>query len=452
MRKRYLFLALTAISSYLLSISITSCEKATINLGSDFVINSPTTLVYIDTLTTQISTVYVDSFVTSAPVALLIGNYTDPFFGAVSCRSFLQVGLATGTIPSGSVYDSTEVVLRYNTTYCYGDTTKPFTITLNQLASPVILPPSQTYFYNKDTLGYNPTPAVLGSTQLSSVRPNIIDTLAITLNGDSTGINLFNQYVTGGVAIQNQPQFLNYFKGFAISGSNGNSFVGGFNDTVEMRLHYHTPGISNTYTYLSFKMVNPLNEFNNITVNRTGTAIAGLSITNNVLPSSATGNAGYDQYTTGSMVKISFPYLQNLLLLPNFVKIIKATLLVKPVRNSFSQQIYPLPPKLVLAQTDINNGIGADIPGGQTGNLFIDGLAGIGTAYTYDLTAYLQSLMPLLNISTNSFSNSSNNSYGYGLLLLLPNQTSILNRIVVGDMTQPQNYTTEVQIYYAAVQ
>jgi hypothetical protein len=67
----------------------------------------------------------------------------------------------------------------------------------------------------------------------------------------------------------------------------------------------------------------------------------------------------------------------------------------------------------------------------------------MGTAYTYDLTAYLQNLMPL---------SGNNDSYGYGLLLLPPNQTSILNRIVVGDMTQPQNYTTEVQIYYAAVQ
>jgi hypothetical protein len=445
MRKRYLYLTLTIILSYLLSISITSCEKATINLGSDFVTNSPTTLVYVDSLTTHISTVYVDSFVTSAPVALLIGNYVDPFFGAVSCRSFMQVGLPiTGptSIPPGSVYDSTEVVLKFNKTYCYGDTTKPYTITVNQLASPVTLPPIQTFFYNKDSLAYNPIPIVLGSTQLSGVRPSIIDTVAITLNGDSTGINLYNKYVTGAIEIQTSPQFLNYFKGLAISGNSSNSFVGGFNDTVEMRLHYHTPGIANTYTYLSFKMVNPVNEFNNITINRAGTAIAGLNATNRELPSSATGNAGYDQYTTGTMVKISFPYLRNLLELTNFVKIVKATLLVKPVRNSFSQ-IYPLPPQLTLAQTDANNGIGSDIPGGQTGNLFIDGLAGFGTAYTYDLTSYLQNLILIEN---------NNNSDGYGLLLLPPDQTSILNRVVVGDIMQTQNYTTEVQIYYAAVQ
>jgi hypothetical protein len=444
MRKRYLYLTLSIILSYLLSISVTSCEKATINIGSDFVTNSPTTLVYVDSLTTHISTVYVDSFVTSAPAALLIGNYVDPLFGAISCRSFMQVGLPiTGptSIPSGSVYDSTEVVLKFKKTY-YGDTTKPYTVTVNQLASPVTLPPNQTFFYNKDSLNYNSTPAVLGSTQLPGIRPAILDTIAITLNGDSTGENLYNKYVTGAIEIQNNPQFLNYFKGLAISGSSSNSLVAGFSDTVEIRLHYHTPSVANTYTYLSFKMINPLNEFNNITVNRTGTAIAGLNIVNRELPSSATGNAGYDQYITGSMVKISFPYLNNLLQLPNFVKIIKAVLLVKPVRNSFSQ-IYQLPPQLTLFQTDINNGIGSPISGGQTGNLFIDGLAGFGTAYTYDLTSYLQYLMQVQG---------NNNNNGYGLLLLPPNETDILNRVVVGDIMQTQNYTSQVQIYYAAVQ
>jgi hypothetical protein len=443
-RKRYLYLTLLIFFSYLLSISITSCEKATINIGSNFVTNSPTTLVFTDSLTTHISTVNVDSFVTSAPATLLIGNYIDPLFGAISCRSFMQIGLPESgptSIPSGSVYDSTEVVLKFKKAY-YGDTTKPYIITVNQLASPVALPPNQTFFFNKDTLSYNPTPAVLGSTLLPGIRPAILDTIAITLNGDSTGKDIYNKYVTGAVEIQTNPQFLNYFKGLAISGNNSNSLVGSFNDTVEIRLHYHTPGVANTYTYLSFKMINGLNEFNNITINRTGTAIAGLNATNRELPSSATGNAGYDQYITGSMVKISFPYLRNLLLLTNFVKIVKAVLLVKPVKNSFNQ-IYQLPPQLTLLQTDINNGLGNPLAGAQTGNLFIDGLSGFGTAYTYDLTSYLQTLIQIPD---------NNNTSGYGLLLLPPNETDVLNRVVVGDIMQTQNYTTEVQIYYAAVQ
>jgi hypothetical protein len=443
-RKRYLYLTLTIILSYFLSISITSCEKATINIGSDFVTTTPTTLVYIDTLTTHIATVNVDSFVTSAPSALLIGNYVDPLFGAISCRSFLQIGLpVTGptAIPAGAIYDSTEVVLKFNKAY-YGDTTKPYIVTVNQLAAPVVLPPLQTFFFNKDSLSYNPAPAVLGSTQFPNIRPSILDTIAITLNGDSTGKEIYNKYVSGAIEIQTSSQFLNYFKGLAISGNSSNSLVGGFNDTVEMRLHYHIPGATNTYTYLSFKMVNPLNEFNNITINRTGTAIAALSTVNHELPSSATGNAGYYQYITGSTVKISFPSLRNLLELTNFVKIVKAVLLIKPVKNSFNQ-IYQLPPQLNLVQTDINNGIGSALPGAQNGNLFIDGLSGFGTAYTYDLTSYLQNL---IQIPDNT------NRYGYGLLLLAPNETNILNRLVVGDIKQTQTYTTEIQIYYAAVQ
>jgi Domain of unknown function (DUF4270) len=442
MRKRNLYLPLTIILSYLLSISISSCEKATINIGNDFIANTPTSLVFTDTLTTHISTIYVDSFATSAPPALLVGNYIDPLFGAVSSRSFLQVGLPTSTsIPAGSIYDSTEIILKFNKKYYYGDTTKPYTVTVNQLASPISFPPNQNTFYNKDSLSYNPATLVLGSTQLPNIRPSILDTLAITLNGDTTGKDLFDKCVTGAVEIQNNPAFLNYFKGLAISGNSSNSLVGAFNDTVQMRLYYHTPGGSN-YTYLSFTFINPFYEFNNISVNRTGTAIAALSSTNKVLPSSATGNAGYDQYITGSMVKISFPYLQNLLQLPNFVKIIKAQLLVKPVQNSFSG-VYQLPPQLILAQTDVTNFIGQEIPGGQTGNLFIDYLNGTATGYTYDITGYLQNQILIPD---------QNNIYGYGLLVLPPNETDIINRVVIGDIKQTQNYATLVQIYYAAVQ
>jgi hypothetical protein len=442
MRKRILYLPLTIILSCLLSISISSCQKATINIGNDFIATTPTTLGFTDTLTVHISTVNVDSFITSAPAALLIGNYQDPLFGSVSCRSFLQVGLpVVGSIPPGSVYDSTEIILKFNKKYYYGDTTKSYIVTVNQLASPISFPGNQGLFYNKDTLAYNPGTLVLGSTQLLGIRPAILDTIAITLNGDSTGRNLFNKFISGATEIQNNGQFINYFKGLAISGNSSNSLVGAFSDTVEMRLHYHAPGGSN-YSYLSFSFINPLNEFNNISSNRTGTAIAALSSTNKELPSSATGNAGYDQYITGSMVKISFPYLQNLLLLKNFVKIVKAELLVKPVKNSFNL-IYQLPPQLTLAQTDITNVIGQDIPGGQNGNLYIDYLAGTATGYTYDLTGYLQNQILLPD---------QNNVYGYGLLLLPPNQADILNRIVVGDGKQQQYYTTQVQIYYAAVQ
>ncbi|HMG81878.1 MAG TPA: DUF4270 family protein [Ferruginibacter sp.] len=441
MRKRYLYLPLTIIISYFLSISISSCEKASIVIGTDFIANTPTNIAYVDTLTTQISTVYVDSFITSAPAALLIGDYTDAYFGVVSSRSFMQFGLPASStiIPSGSIYDSTEIILRFNNKYYYGDTSKPFTINVNQLADPITLQPNQPVFYNIDSFSYNPATIVLGSTQLPNIRPAVIDTLSITLNGDSTGKDLFNKFVTGAPEIQNNPAFLNYFKGLAISGSGSNSMVGAFKDSIEMRLHYHTPG-GNNYTYLSFNMTNPINQFNNIRVNRTGTAIASLSATNKILPSSVTGNAGYLQYTTGSMVKISFPFLRNILTLPNFVKIIKAQLLVKPVKNSFSLT-YALPPQLILAQTDITNAIGTTIPG--TGNLYIDQLQGFGTSYTYDLTRYFQQLIQIPD---------DNNVYGYGLLLLPPNETAILNRLVVGDIRQSQNYATEVQIYYAAVQ
>lgn len=445
LRKRYLYLPLTIILSYLLSITTSSCEKATIILGSDFSPNTPTTLAFVDTSTVHISTVYVDSFITSEPSALLIGNYIDPLFGAISCRSFMQFGLpATPTmIPIGSVYDSTEIIVRFNKKYFYGDSTKPFTVRVNQLAAPITLQPSQPFFYNIDSCLYNPATAVLGSTTIYSLRPSVLDSISINLNGDSTGRDLFNKFVTGAPEIINEANFLNYFKGVAISGSSSNGMIGGFSDTVEMRLHYRAPGGSQ-YTYVSFNIYSPVTQFNNITVNRTGTAIAGLNSVTKELPSSATNNAGYDQFLTGSMVKLSFPYLRNLLLLPNFVKIVKAVLLIKPVPRTY-QGIYVLPPQLQLAQTNSTNTIGAYLPGNPTGDLFIDYLNGTGTAYSYDITGYLQNLIAIPDNSDNAIN-------GYGLLALAPTPTNVVNRIAIGDIQQTQNYSTQVQIYYAAVQ
>lgn len=435
MRKRYLYLSLTLFLSYLLSISVSSCEKATINIGSDFVTNSPTTLVYTDTVTTHIATIYVDSFVTSAPNTLLVGNYVDPEFGSVASRSFVQLGLpANAIIPPGSVYDSIEIVLKFKKSY-YGDTTRPYTVTINQLSAPIVLPPTQSSFYNKDSCSYDPT--VLGSTQLPNIRPATLDTIAITLRGDSIGRDLFTKFTTGAPEIQNNGLFVNYFKGLMISGNSSNSLVTNLGDSVEMRLHYHTPGITATYTYLAFDMINQPYEFNNIMINRTGSAIASLGPTNKELASSSTGNAGYGQYVTGSMVKISFPYLRNVLQLPNYIKIVKAILLVKPVKNSFSQ-LYQLPTEMTLSATDGLNQIGQLV---SEGSLFTDGLTGSGTGYTYDVTNYLLQQIQVPDNSSN-----------YGLLLLPTNETQVFNRIVVGDARQPLNYTTEVQIYYAAVQ
>ena len=74
----------------------------------------------------------------------------------------------------------------------------------------------------------------------------------------------------------------------------------------------------------------------------------------------------------------------------------------------------------------------------QTGNLVIDDLYGVGTQYTYDVTAYLLAQLAIEQNNQN------------GLLLLPPNPASIFNRVVVGNSINTSQ--TQLNVYYASVQ
>src|SRR5665647_1882996 len=131
MKKKYWYFNIFTLSFTLLFIlfSICSCEKQNIDFGSNFIDNSITNLILVDTSTAEISTVYVDSFVSSNTNTILAGKYKDNQFGIVASQSFVQIGIPASTydIPNGSVFDSLEVILKMNKSY-YGDTLSPYKI------------------------------------------------------------------------------------------------------------------------------------------------------------------------------------------------------------------------------------------------------------------------------------------------------------------------------------
>ena len=198
--------------------------------------------------------------------------------------------------------------------------------------------------------------------------------------------------------------------------------------------------------YFDFTFYNKPLQFNHITADRTGTALTALNTQNNELPSAASGNVGYLQPATGLYLKIGFPYIRKLLERTDFIKIIKAELVVKPLQNSYNG-FYPLPPTLYGAQTDGANEAGSAITavvngasGTETGNLSIDAVYGTNTSYTYDVTSYLQQEITVAAINKN------------GLLLIPPASTrfSTLNRLVIGD-TQNAKNKLQLNVYYISV-
>ena len=186
--------------------------------------------------------------------------------------------------------------------------------------------------------------------------------------------------------------------------------------------------------------------FNNIKVNRTGTVLQNIT-TANQLSSSLTGNASYTSYLGGVMAKIRFPTIRDLLKLPNFTKIIKASLIIRPLRGTYNEP-YTLPPLLRLSSTTQLNQIGNDLAfvsngsaSAQTGGLIIDNLYGENTYYNYDVTAYVKVLLNDGTINNN------------GLLLLPPSPAleTRANRVIVGNKFNAQG-KMELLIVYAAVQ
>ena len=443
MKKNYRYHSITWLCFSLLSVGvfITSCEKKDISFGSSFIENNITNLVLVDSSTVEVSTVYVDSFVSSNTNTILAGKYKDERFGTIASQSFIQLGMPSGSydIPNGSVFDSLEIILKLDKTY-YGDTLSPYYIAIHQLNQPITYPAGQYSFYNNNSRAYSSI--ILGSNQLV-ISPATRDTIAIKLSS-ALGQEIFNKLQNKDVEITSTDQFVNYFKGLAIVGGSNNNLIIGFKDSLAMRLHYRKPDVFTQNAIIDFGINESNYQFNNITADRAGTAIAALGPTNKQLLSAKTENAGFDQYISGAMVKLSFPYLKNIYQLPNFLKIIRAELIIKPVQNSFTN-FYQLPPYLRLSATDQNNQLGTDLTfvsgtssAVQYGNLFIDNLYGAQTAYTYDVTGYLQTQLANTQVNKN------------GLLVLPPNGNVIFNRMLIANNANSTN-KTQLKIYYASV-
>ena len=423
--------------------SISSCEKQDIAFGTGFIDNTITNLVLVDTATVNIASVYIDSFVTSSSKAIFAGKFKDEKFGTTTSQSFLQLGIPAATsyaIPNGSIFDSVELILKPNKIF-YGDTTALYELTIHQLTQQITYRTNQYSFYNNNSWPYSNT--ILGSSQLV-ISPSIRDTLSIKLAG-ALGLDLFNKLQNKNDEVSTVDRFLNYFKGIAIVGGTANNCILGFKDSVIMRLHYRKPGVFAQSAIIDFSLNQSNFQFNNISTDRTGTAISTLGPNNRVIPASATGNAGYSQYISGVIAKLNFPYLNDLYQLPNFLKIVKAELVIKPVQNSFLN-FYNLPPFLRLNATNQTNLPGNDLSAQtgsgssvQYGNLYIDNLYGTNTAYTYDITSYMQSLL---------LSNS--DLIKNGLLVLPPAPNITFNRILIANGANSIN-KTQVKIYYASV-
>lgn len=428
----------------LLCAVLISCEKTKIQFGQDYIDNSYSNIILVDTITAELSTVFSDSVPTSASGSILAGNYNDNTFGKVTAKSFFEIAPPTiAELAINSVFDSLELIIRPDKSY-YGDTTFNIQLSVYQLKNEYFFPLYQTQFYNTTDFDADPTP--LGSTNIL-IYPNISDSVSIRLS-DIMGQNLFDLYKSDDYVMQSTSNFLPYFKGLQLAPSAaGMHAIYGFHDSLIMRLHYHETDAFTVSKFLDFPFYNNDNkQFNQVKTDRTGTPVSVFNSTNKEIVSTSTGNSSYTQTLTGFMAKIKFPTLRSLLFRPDYVKILRAELVIKPVNNSYST-ITPLPPNLSAVTTDQSNLLGIPLTSlasgsvaAETGNLIIDPVFNENTSYSYDITSYLQQQI-LIGAA---------NQNGLLFIPLFPASISKLNRVIIGDQKNTES-SIQLKVYYVSI-
>ncbi len=373
---------------------ISSCKKNDHNLTiGEGLVNVNSNIVVNDTSTLKTYSVKTDSIVTSGTTKLLVGKYQDGNFGSITASSYFQVGFfSTLTLEDKAVYDSISLVLHYSN-YYYGDTTKPFTIEAHQLSEKLDNNLNENgYRYNTSkAIRSDPTP--IGKTTFYP-RPLSNKTIYMTLPS-TLGKNLFDtimirQTETDGY---NQTKFLNYFKGIALTSEAGtiSSIIRFKADTsLCMRLYYH---IGETSKYLNFSIVNSNLQFNRIEddLSLNNSPLDTLKKLKDKLSSLKSGNATYCQGGTGFLTRIEFPYLKNLRFTPEHIKILRAQLILCPVKNTY--KTIGLPSKLFLYEANDLNEIGYLVTDTLSLHLTIDDVYNETTAYTLDITSYISSII-----------------------------------------------------------
>ena len=221
-----------------------------------------------------------------------------------------------------------------------------------------------------------------------------------------------------------------------------------------LRVYYrsNSSGASITKS-IDFTLYNRASQWNYITNNRSGSAIANLVTPTNTTqpppttPSTATGHASYVDNVIGLTTKLTFPYLNSISQRPDYVGLLRAQLTVIPLAGSFNTT-WTLPPQVGVYATDLHNQLGTAIlatgtSGAQNGNLIPNYLAPLQSTYTYDVTNFIAA----------QIGNSAPGSNQVGLMLSIPSPANLskFQRLAIADQSFPTEQRIILSVYYISL-
>ena len=336
----------------------------------------------------DLSTLLVDSIITSSKKIAYVGNFEDTVFGLITSRSFFDLDYENfGEVDEKAVFDSAAFILQF-TAKNIGDTLSPMSVSVHRL-SELIVPIGKTALFNTSSFDYEPEPM---STIEFYPEPNSADT-AVNLTVNSFGEELFTLIRNKDEKVSNEDLFNDYIKGFVLtSGSVMNKAILGFKantDQLVLKLFYHVNREEPEKKEIVIKMGDIGRQFNKVDFDLSGTPLKNIREMKNEVPAALTGNRAFMSGMAGLYIKCLFPTVQNLLADQGW-KIIKAELIVEPVPYSYEQ--FELPDSVYLYAGDKRNNLSMlrDSKGQQLKASFeFDDYLHENNRYTFEITDFI---------------------------------------------------------------
>jgi hypothetical protein len=312
---------------------IISCEgdQDAIPVGEDWV-TVDTKIYFIDSMTVESSTFKFDSITVSSTDRLLVGSYTDPVFGKIKAKSFMQLAYPFPTFDDDPVYDSIALILKYDN-YFYNDTTQQQNIEIFKLLDDIKT--DEDYYYN--TSDFEASETTIGSKSFTPY-PTKEDSLHVTIS-NVFGKELFDKIVDN--EITTSDEFLDEYKGILVSPDDSNSAVFGFSTSTILRMYYSYDDeveVEDSET-VDFSL-STTNSFHNITTDYTGTYFSGLEDSQETqIESEDTEDNVFSQGGSGIATRIDVPYIERINDIAGNGSILDASLKFSIKQNSSSDEL-----------------------------------------------------------------------------------------------------------------
>jgi hypothetical protein len=410
-------------------------DNENFKMGEDLV-DVKTNLSVLDTFTLNMSTVKADSIQTSGYGKILVGRCIDGDLGTVTSRSYTRLFPESYNYSIGDECKFDSICLfMYHTGYSYGDTLQNSTIEIHRLTRNLNRYSNNNPWYNHDTIDYVRETVLCQF--IYKPKPKRKKELTCRLP-DAFGQQLFDSIYNSSTVFYTEENFLKFFKGIAVVPGTQNSAIVQF-DTLYINLYYHDGDVDKVFT-MNSNMSSSYNfQFNNIqsVLNAPLNALTNQKIK---IGSEETGKRAYCQAGTGLLTRIDIPTFNNLKKSATYLKIMKAQLILTPVKGTYKPN--DLPTDLSLYYTNERNKMVSALTGNNGYTLqpylYIDELFGDETSYTYDVTDYI-----------NYFYNQTTDDNTPSFLVSLPADdfASSLKRITIDNSKYLAN-TSKLKIYY----